>query len=133
MTPSSARADAWTWAVRLYKTRTMATAACKAGHVRVNGEKAKPATPVHIGDRIVVRGGDRERIVEVTGILVKRVGAELAARAYIDHTPVAPPAKFVAPPAVRDPGSGRPTKKQRRQLDRLRGRSSGEHARGSAP
>ena len=55
MTPSSVRADAWTWAVRLYKTRTQATAACKAGHVRVNGEKAKPATPVHIGDRVVVR------------------------------------------------------------------------------
>ena len=132
MTPSSARADAWTWAVRLYKTRTMATAACKAGHVRVNGEKAKPATLVRIGDRLVVRGGDRERIVEVTGILVKRVGAELAARAYIDHTPVAPPAKFVAPPAVRDPGTGRPTKKERRQLDRLRGRSSGGHAGRSA-
>jgi ribosome-associated heat shock protein Hsp15 len=123
MTPSAARADAWTWAVRLYKTRTLATAACKAGHVRVNGDKAKPATPVRIGDRIVVRGGDRERTVEVTGILVKRVGAEVAARAYIDHTPVAPPAQFVAPPAVRDPGTGRPTKKERRQLDRLRGRS----------
>jgi ribosome-associated heat shock protein Hsp15 len=123
MTSSSARADAWTWAVRLYKTRTMATAACKAGHVRVNGDKAKPSTLVRIGDRVVVRGGDRERTVEVTGILVKRVGAELAARAYIDHTPVAPPAKFVAPPAVRDPGTGRPTKKERRQLDRLRGRS----------
>ena len=79
---------------------------------------------MRIGDRVVVRGGDRERTVEVTGILVKRVGAELAARAYIDHTPVAPPAKFVAPPAVRDPGTGRPTKKERRQLDRLRGRSS---------
>lgn len=123
MTPSAVRADAWTWAVRLYKTRTLATAACKAGHVRVNGDKAKPATLVRIGDRVVVRGGDRERIVEVTGILAKRVGAEVAARAYIDHTPVAPPATFVAPPAVRDPGSGRPTKKERRQLDRLRGRS----------
>lgn len=122
MTPSSVRADAWTWAVRLYKTRTQATAACKAGHVRVNGEKAKPATPVHIGDRVVVRGGDRDRTVEVAVLLAKRVGAEPAARAYIDHTPVAPPAKFVAPPSVRDPGSGRPTKKERRQLDRLRGR-----------
>jgi ribosome-associated heat shock protein Hsp15 len=124
MTPSSVRADAWTWAVRLYKTRTMATVACKAGHVRINGDKAKPATPVRIGDRVVVRGGIRDRTVEVTELLAKRVGAEVAARAYIDHTPAAPPAKFVAPPSVRDPGSGRPTKKERRQLDRLRGRSS---------
>lgn len=123
MTPSSVRADAWTWAVRLYKTRTQASAGCKAGHVRVNGEKAKPATPVRIGDRVVVRGGEGERAVEVTVLLAKRVGAEPAARAYIDHTPVAPPAKFVAPPAVRDPGTGRPTKKERRQLDRLRGRT----------
>ncbi len=118
----SARVDAWTWAVRLYKTRTQATAACRAGHVRVNGDRAKPAMLVRPGDRVVVRGGGTERTVEVTVALAKRVGAEVAAKAYIDHTPVAPPAEFVAPPSVRDPGTGRPTKKERRQLDRLRGR-----------
>lgn len=122
MSPHSVRVDAWTWAVRLYKTRTLATAAVRAGHVRVNGDRAKPATPVRIGDRVAVRGGDRDRTVEVAVLLAKRVGAEVAVNAYIDHTPVAPPAKFVAPPSVRDPGTGRPTKKERRQLDRLRGR-----------
>lgn len=122
MAPFSVRVDAWTWAVRLYKTRTQATAACKAGHVRVNGDRAKPAMLVRPGDRVVVRGGGAERIVEVTVLLAKRVGAEVAVRAYIDHTPVVPPAEFVAPPSVRDPGTGRPTKKERRQLDRLRGR-----------
>jgi len=123
MAPFSVRVDAWTWAVRLYKTRTQATAACRAGHVRVNGDRAKPAVLVRPGDRVVIRGGGTERTVEVVGILAKRVGAEVAARAYIDHTPAAPPPKFVAPPSVRDPGTGRPTKKERRQLDRLRGRS----------
>jgi len=123
MAPFSVRVDAWTWAVRLYKTRTQATAACRAGHVRVNGDRAKPAVLVRPGDRVVIRGGGAERTVEVVGLLAKRVGAEVAARAYIDHTPVPPPAEFVAPPSVRDPGTGRPTKKERRQLDRLRGRS----------
>jgi ribosome-associated heat shock protein Hsp15 len=122
MAPSSARVDAWTWAVRLYKTRTQATAACRAGHVRVNGDRAKPATTVRVGDKVVVRGGASERSVEVTQVIAKRVGADAAASAYIDHTPIAPPPVFVAPPSVRDPGTGRPTKKERRQLDRLRGR-----------
>lgn len=124
MPPLSVRVDAWTWAVRLYKTRTQATAACRAGHVRVNGDRAKAAVLVRPGDRVVIRGGGAERTLEVTVTLAKRVGAEVAAKAYIDHTPVAPPAKFVAPPSVRDPGTGRPTKKERRQLDQLRGRSS---------
>ena len=124
MPPLSVRVDAWTWAVRLYKTRTQATAACRAGHVRVNGDRAKAAVLVRPGDRVVIRGGGTERTLEVTVTLAKRVGAEVAAKAYIDHTPVAPPAKFVAPPSVRDPGTGRPTKKERRQLDQLRGRPS---------
>ncbi|NTV40151.1 MAG: RNA-binding S4 domain-containing protein, partial [Demequinaceae bacterium] len=109
MAPLSVRVDAWTWAVRLYKTRTQATAACRAGHVRVNGDRAKPAVLVRPGDRVVIRGGGAERTVEVTVLLAKRVGAEVATRAYIDHTPVAPPPVFVAPPSVRDPGTGRPT------------------------
>jgi len=118
------RADAWVWAVRLYKSRTQATAACRAGHVRVNGVRAKPAAHVKIGDRVVVRVGGLDRIVEVRQLLVKRVGAEPAAAAYVDHTPAPPPpSEFVAPPARRDRGAGRPTKKERRQLDRLRGRS----------
>lgn len=124
MPPLSVRVDAWTWAVRLYKTRTQATAACRAGHVRVNGDRAKAAVLVRPGDRVVIRGGGTERTLEVTVTLAKRVGAEIAAKAYIDHTPVAPPARFVAPPSVRDPGTGRPTKKERRQLDQLRGRPS---------
>jgi ribosome-associated heat shock protein Hsp15 len=123
MVTESVRADAWVWAVRLYKSRTQATVACRAGHVRVNGDRAKAATHVKVGDRVVVRIGGVDRVVEVKQLLLKRVGAEPAAAAYVDHTPAPPPAEFVAPPSIRDRGTGRPTKKERRQLDRLRGRS----------
>jgi ribosome-associated heat shock protein Hsp15 len=112
------------WSVRLFKSRSAAAAACKAGHVRVSGEKAKPSQLVGPGDEVHVRGGPRERIVIVVKPLVKRVGAPLAAEAYEDHSPP-PPAKTeatTAPVALRDRGSGRPTKAERRQLDRLRGR-----------
>ena len=120
---AAARADAWLWAVRVYKSRTQATAACRAGHVRVNGDHAKAATPVHVGDTVTVRKGGLDRILEVTYVLSKRVGADVAASAYIDHTP--PPAvREAAAPKVaqRDRGAGRPTKRERRQIDKLRGR-----------
>ena len=78
---ASARVDAWLWAVRIYKSRTQATAACRAGHVRVNGEHAKAATPVHVGDRVTVRKGGLDRMLEVTQTRSKRVGADEAATA----------------------------------------------------
>jgi ribosome-associated heat shock protein Hsp15 len=120
---ASARVDAWIWAVRIYKSRTQATAACRAGHVRVNGEHAKPATAVHVGDRVTVRKGGLDRALEVTQVLSKRVGADVAAVAFIDHTP-APAVRAAAAPLVaqRDRGAGRPTKRERRQIDKLRGR-----------
>lgn len=118
----STRVDRWVWAVRLAKTRSAATAACRGGHVRVNGKPIKPATPVRVGDEVRVMRGNREHIVEVVRIIEKRVGAAVAAECLIDRTPPPPPREFVAPIAVRDPGTGRPTKKERRQLDRLRGR-----------
>ncbi|SRR5690625_580520 len=115
------RVDSWLWAVRLFKTRTQAQAACRGGHVKVDGERAKPATLVGPGSRIVVTGGPRERTVVVRQVLRKRVGAAVAAQAMTDETP--PPPPRVEQPAVpqRDRGSGRPTKRERRQLTRLRG------------
>ncbi|HLR97170.1 MAG TPA: RNA-binding S4 domain-containing protein [Jiangellaceae bacterium] len=120
--PTSTRVDSWLWAVRLYKTRSQATTACRAGHVRVNGARAKPAQAIKVGDQIVVRGGPRERTVDVARILTKRVGAPVAAQAMIDHTPAPPPPEERPAVPRREKGSGRPTKKERRQLDRLRGR-----------
>lgn len=120
--PQTTRADIWVWSVRFYKTRSSATAACKAGHVKVNGDRAKPAQPVRVGDEVRVTT-DREHIVQVRGILTKRVGAPFAQAAYLDKTPVLPPRVEQPSAVVRERGSGRPTKRDRRDLDRLRGRA----------
>lgn len=119
---SSARVDSWIWAIRLVKTRSLATAACRAGHVRVNGERAKAAQPVKIGDEIRYRESGFDRIVVVRSLLVKRVGATVAVEAYTDLTPAPPPREEVALAPMRDRGAGRPTKRERRDLERLRGR-----------
>ncbi|HLT70407.1 MAG TPA: RNA-binding S4 domain-containing protein [Acidimicrobiales bacterium] len=116
------RVDKWLWAVRLYKTRGLATAACRGGHVRVNGVPAKPATPVRVGDRVQAHVNGRTRVLEVARVIDKRVGAPVAATCLVDHTPAAPPPERAAPAFVRERGAGRPTKRERRQLDRLRGR-----------
>jgi ribosome-associated heat shock protein Hsp15 len=116
------RIDQWLHAVRLTKTRAEAAAACRGGHVDVNGKAAKPATAVQVGDRIEAFLHRRRRIVVVERTITKRVGASLAAECYADHSPAPPERSVDDAVAVRDPGSGRPTKRERRQLDRLRGR-----------
>lgn len=115
--------DQWLWSVRLTKTRSDAAAACRAGHVKVNGVTAKPATSVQPGDRIEARLAQRERIVEVTTVIAKRVGAALAVDCFVDFSPPPPTRDDPGPLfAVRDRGAGRPTKRDRRKIDRLRGR-----------
>ncbi len=109
--------DRWLWAVRLTKTRPDAAAACRGGHVRVNDRPAKPATTVSPGDEVRARVGATTRVVEVVRVIQKRVGPTDAAACFIDRTP-APP---VEPPvAFRERGAGRPTKRERRILDRFR-------------
>lgn len=122
MSESPVRIDAWLWAVRQYKTRSAATAACRAGHVRVNGERAKAAQPVRPGDEVRVRVDGFDRMLVVRQTLVKRVSAPLAAAALEDRTPPRPPREALPLLPVRDRGAGRPTKRERRDLDRLRGR-----------
>lgn len=119
---AGARIDQWVWAVRLLPTRSAATAACRAGHVKLNGEPVKPATTVVPGDTVRVWAHHREWIVEVVDTPVKRVGAPIARTCYVDHSPPMPPKEVLASLPVRDRGAGRPTKKDRRALDRLRGR-----------
>ncbi|MFW0783887.1 DUF3558 family protein [Gordonia sp. CPCC 206044] len=114
------RVDSWIWAIRLTKTRSAAGAACRGGHVRVNGVTAKPAQPVVVGDEVRVRLHGHERVVEVTKLISKRVSAPAAAECYIDHSPPPPPREVLASIPRRDPGAGRPTKRDRRELDRLR-------------
>ncbi|HUC15401.1 MAG TPA: RNA-binding S4 domain-containing protein [Acidimicrobiales bacterium] len=117
----STRVDKWLWAVRLYKTRSAATDACRAGHVRVNKLAAKPATAIRPGDTVEARSAERDHVVEVTAVIEKRVGAPLASSCYIDHSPP-PPSKEEKGLLnfVRDRGTGRPTKRDRRQLDQAR-------------
>ena len=117
----SVRVDSWLWAVRLQKTRSAATAACKAGHVRVNDERAKAAQPVKIGDEVRVRTSDIERTVVVSRLIVKRVGATVAAECFVDHTPSPPPKEERVLTVVRDRGAGRPTKRDRREIEKLMG------------
>lgn len=115
----STRVDRWLWAVRLTKTRPDAAAACRGGHVRVNDRPAKPATTVVPGDEVRAVIGERTRVVEVVRVIQKRVGAADAVTCYLDRSP-APPPVTVLPVAVRDRGAGRPTKRERRVLDRWR-------------
>ncbi|WP_344600987.1 RNA-binding S4 domain-containing protein [Streptomyces glaucus] len=115
------RIDSWIWAVRLVKTRSLGATACRGGHVRVNGERVKPAHSVRIGDEVRLRHEGRERIVVVKRLIRKRVGAPVAAQCYVDNSPPPPPREAVAPIGIRDRGAGRPTKRDRRELERLRG------------
>lgn len=118
----SVRVDAWVWAVRLAKTRSQATSACRAGHVRVNGQTAKAAAPVRVGDEVRVRLHGFDRIYRVTGLAIRRGSATEAARYFEDLTPPPPPRVERPAAVVRDRGAGRPTKRERREIDRLLGR-----------
>ncbi|MGP3684029.1 RNA-binding S4 domain-containing protein [Streptomyces sp. IBSNAI002] len=118
----SVRVDAWIWSVRLTKTRSTAATACRAGHVRVNGERAKPAQPVRAGDEVRLFHAGRERIVVVRRPVSKRVGAPVAAECLIDKSPPPPSPVEAAVVGIRDRGAGRPTKRERREIETLRGR-----------
>ncbi|PIB05297.1 MULTISPECIES: RNA-binding S4 domain-containing protein [Streptomyces] len=121
----SVRVDSWIWSVRLVKTRSMGATACKGGHVRVNGERVKPAHAVRVGDEVRLRHEGRERVVVVKRLIRKRVGAPVAVECYVDNSPPPPPREAVAPAGIRDRGAGRPTKRDRRELERLRGLAAG--------
>jgi ribosome-associated heat shock protein Hsp15 len=109
--------------VRLAKTRSDAAAACRAGHVQINHKPAKPASVVRVGDRVEALIHRRQRIVDVKRLIIKRVGAAVAADCFEDHSPPLPEREQPRPLfGVRDRGAGRPTKRDRRKIDQLRGR-----------
>jgi ribosome-associated heat shock protein Hsp15 len=117
----SIRVDRWLWSVRAFKTRGLATEACRSGHVAVNRAVTKASTQVHIGDVVTIRVDGRDRILEVARLVANRVGAPVAAECFVDRSP---------PPSPRDTelgigwdrSGGRPTKRDRRLMDRLRQR-----------
>ncbi|WP_030371156.1 RNA-binding S4 domain-containing protein [Streptomyces rimosus] len=116
------RVDSWIWSVRLTKTRSMAATACRGGHVRVNGERVKAAYGVRPGDEVRLRHAGRERIVVVSRLVSKRVGAAVAAECFVDNSPPPPPREEIVAVPQRDRGAGRPTKRDRREMEQLRGR-----------
>ncbi|TAK01523.1 MAG: RNA-binding S4 domain-containing protein [Chloroflexota bacterium] len=118
------RVDRWLCAVRLVKTRPVATQLCEGGHVRVNGTPAKPSTKVRAGDVVHALIAERERIIEVVRAIETRVGAPVAATCYIDTSPP-PVVREIAPGIKAIRGEGRPSKRLRRELERMRRSGSG--------
>lgn len=123
------RVDKWLWAVRLFKTRSAANEACASGRVRIGGSPAKPANRVSVGDEITVRRRGLTSTYTVNRIIEKRVGAPIAAECYEDLTPPdqrprreTTSERIDAAWAERTRGSGRPTKRDRRQMEKLLGR-----------
>ncbi len=118
LAPDETRIDRWLCAVRLVKTRPLASKLCEGGHVLVNGSPAKPSTKVRAGDRVEAFIADRERIVEVTVPIESRVAAAVAATCFVDHSPPVVPESRPGMMLVR--GEGRPSKRLRREFERLR-------------
>jgi ribosome-associated heat shock protein Hsp15 len=120
-----ARLDKWLWSVRLFRTRSLATDACRAGSVAINEQPVKPARDIRAGEVITVRQGLVTRTVRVVALPRSRVGPKLVVEFCADLTPpeelakAADPALRVQNLLLREKGSGRPTKRDRRLLDRL--------------
>jgi ribosome-associated heat shock protein Hsp15 len=122
--PPKVRIDKWLWAIRLFKTRTLAAEACRGGHVKIGTDPVKPSREVQPGDIIVARVGEVTRTVRVLAAIEKRVGAKLVGQHLEDLTPAeeylrALQAKEQAGLPQRPKGAGRPTKKERRALEKL--------------
>ena len=121
--PEAERIDKWLWAVRIFRTRSLATDACRAGSVTINGQPVKPSREVRGGVIIVARQGLIRRTLKVLGVPASRVGAKAVAVYCEDQTPAEEFAQArrqrVQQLLARAKGSGRPTKRDRRLLDRF--------------
>jgi ribosome-associated heat shock protein Hsp15 len=112
------RVDTWLSAARIFKSRTAARDAVLGGHVKVNGEAVKPSQSVRVGDEVRAIGPRGLTLVRVLGLAEKRLSPPVARALYEDHSPPPPPKEEQMP--RREPGAGRPTKADRRQLARFR-------------
>ena len=123
---SKLRIDRWLWAVRIFKTRSMSTIACNAGKVKVNARKVKPSYKIKLGDTITIQKGIVKFAYNVRGLVCKRVSAKIAATHFKDITPEEE--KFKMKTAnqsvgIRNKGLGRPSKKDRREIEKYRWRN----------
>jgi len=121
----SVRLDKWLHVARVFRTRTLATRACALGRVRVNGTPAKPHRALAVGDRVAIELADWTRVLSVRELRDRPLRKAEAAGLYEDHSPPRPAPDPLArlssrPPAPRAAGSGRPTKRQRRVIERWR-------------
>lgn len=124
MTNNKVRIDKWLWSVRIFKSRTIATDACKSGKVKINGETVKPSYLLAEGEIVWVRKEGFHFQYRAIQLIEKRVGAPIAVGCYEDITPEAEKKKYEewflgGTPVVekRERGMGRPTKKERREMD----------------
>ena len=118
------RIDKYLWAIRIFKTRTLATEACKAGRVKLDGQNIKPSHEVKIGEIYNVSKGIERKVIKVTGLLETRMDAKTVINFFADETPLEQTqgykSMFQAPILKRDRGTGRPTKRDRREIDELK-------------
>ena len=115
------RIDKWLWVARFFKSRTLAAAACRGGKVDVNEQAARASRPVRAGDLLTITLPQIKRIIRVVALSERRGSGKDAALLYEDLTPAPPREQRLLPAAYRLPGTGRPTKRDRRLTDRLRG------------
>jgi len=118
------RIDKYLWAIRIFKTRTLATEACKAGRVKLDGQNIKPSHEVKVGEIYQVSRGIERKVIRVTGLLENRMDAKNVVNFFADETPVEHTIQyktmFHAPLLKRDRGEGRPTKRDRREIDDMK-------------
>lgn len=124
-TQEAVRLDRWLCATRFYKTRALAADACDGGKVEVNGHTAKPHKLVRVNDSVTFSHPSGPKDLKVLSLAERRGSATDARLLYEDHSPPPPPREerfYSAPPPLRQMGMGRPTKRERRDTERLRGR-----------
>jgi ribosome-associated heat shock protein Hsp15 len=114
------RVDKWLWAARFFKSRTLASAACDGGKVDINEQAAKPSRAIRPGDLMRITLPRSKKIVRVVALSERRGSGAQAALLYEDLTPPPPPREArILPAVIRPKGLGRPTKRERRLMDRL--------------
>ena len=123
--PNKVRIDKWLWAIRLYKTRSMATDACRSGRVKVDEKSVKASFSIEVGTKVSINKREKKWVVVCHKLIEKRVGAEIAKECYEDFSPPTIPTKgnrafFYSRAEIREKGTGRPTKKERRILDEFK-------------
>ncbi|HUM51671.1 MAG TPA: S4 domain-containing protein [Chitinophagales bacterium] len=117
------RIDKWLWAIRIYKTRTLASDACAAGKIKIDGDSVKASYMLKVGQTVHINKQGEKLVLKSIKLIEKRVGAALAVECYENLTPPEEKDKVKFPAIfyeVRDKGVGRPTKKDRREIDKFK-------------